>query len=432
MYRVIEKRLVEWKKQKRRKPLILRGMRQVGKTYSVVEFGKKYFEGKVHHIDLEKRTDLHSVFDLNLDVQRIVSDLELVLNTQIDIGNDLLFFDEIQTCPRALMSLRYFYEDLPGLHVLAAGSLLEFALKDISFPVGRVQFMDMHPLSFEEFLLALGKEQAVNLLKDENRNITSAVHSVLLEDVRKYFFVGGMPESVKTFVETGKFQPVFDVQTQLIETFREDFSKYAPRADKRCLNMVLLNGARSVGKQIKYSRLAEGFSNPTVKNAFNLLSKARILYPVPAASAAGIPLGASASIKKFKALFADIGLLQNICGVKAGEELYKADLLAIYNGMLAEQFVGQELLSSGNDLYYWARESKSSTAEVDYLIERNGEIIPIEVKSGAAGRLKSLHILLKSFPHIAHGYVCSSASFSELPEQRIKFIPLYAMGFVLR
>ncbi len=429
MYRFIEEQLVQWQTQSNRKPLILRGLRQVGKTYSVLDFGKKYFSGKVHLIDFEKRPDLHPIFETNLDVQRIVSELELVLNIRIEPGSDLLFFDEIQNCPRALSALRYFYEDMPELHVIAAGSLLDFSLKIISFPVGRVQFMEMYPLSFEEFLLAMGKDIAVDFLKSDNENISPTFHSSLLDDVRKYFFVGGMPECVKIFAEKGKYQPVFDIQTHLIETFREDFSKYSPHADKRCLNSVLVNSARSVGKQIIYSHLTEGFSNPTIKNAFDLLTKARLLYRIPSASPAGIPLAASASKKKFKALFADIGLMQNLCGIRTGEELFKSDLLAIYNGALAEQFVGQELLAhSHNPLYYWAREAKSSTAEVDYLFEKNGKILPIEVKSGSGGRLKSLHLLLKTFSHIDSGYVCSSASFATLPEQKLKFIPLYAVN----
>jgi predicted AAA+ superfamily ATPase len=289
--------------------------------------------------------------------------------------------------------------------------------------------MEMYPLSFEEFLLAMGKDIAVNFLKTDNENISSTLHSLLLDDVRKYFFIGGMPECVKIFAEKGKYQPVFDVQSHLIETFREDFSKYAPLADKRCLNSVFINSARSVGKQIIYSHLTEGFSNPTIKNAFDLLTKARLLYRIPSASPGGIPLAASASKKKFKALFADIGLMQNLCGIRTGEELFKSDLLAIYNGALAEQFVGQELLvQSHNPLYYWARDAKSSTAEVDYLFEKNGKIIPLEVKSGSGGRLKSLHLLLKTFFHIDSGYVCSSASFATLPEQKLKFIPLYAVS----
>ncbi|MCK5915886.1 MAG: DUF4143 domain-containing protein, partial [Deltaproteobacteria bacterium] len=198
-------------------------------------------------------------------------------------------------------------------------------------------------------------------------------------------------------------------------------------SDKTCLNAVLSNTAKSVGNQIKYSHLADSFSSPTNKKAFELLVMAQVVRKIPSTSGAGLPLGASASERKFKALALDIGLMHSLCGLNVDEKIFNTDLLSIYNGALAEQFVGQELLACGNEnLYYWARDAKSSSAEVDYLIENNGEIIPLEIKSGAAGRLKSLHLLLKSYPHIRQGYVLSQRPYSELPEQKLIFMPLYA------
>ncbi|RLD12866.1 nuclease [candidate division KSB1 bacterium] len=428
MKRFIDKKLLNWKTSELRKPLILRGARQVGKTYSVLQFGKNHFSGNVHVIDFEKNLDVCPIFENNLNITRILAELELFLNASITPGEDLLFFDEIQNCPRALMALRYFYEDLPELHVIAAGSLLEFALKAVSFPVGRVQFMEMYPLTFNEFLWATGKEKLVKLLTEPEPTLSETAHRLLLQNVKKYFLVGGMPEAVRVYSETQNYKRVFEIQEQLIDTFRQDFSKYAPFADKRCLNAVLLNTARSVGQRIKYNRLAEGFTSPTIKRAFDLLQMARIVYKIPAASPAGLPLGASANERKFKASFLDIGLMQFISGIKIHEEFNKEDLLAIYNGALAEQFVAQQLIACNKgELYFWAREAKSSSAEVDFLTVSNGQICPIEVKSGKAGRLKSLHLLLKEFPNVPMGYVCSSQPFAELPEQRLKFIPLYAV-----
>ena len=428
MKRFIDKKLLNWKTSQLRKPLILRGARQVGKTYSVLQFGKNHFSGNVHVIDFEKNLDVCPIFENNLNITRILAELELFLNASITPGEDLLFFDEIQNCPRALMALRYFYEDLPELHVIAAGSLLEFALKAVSFPVGRVQFMEMYPLTFNEFLWATGKEKLVKLLTEPEPTLSETAHRLLLQNVKKYFLVGGMPEAVRVYSETQNYKRVFEIQEQLIDTFRQDFSKYAPFADKRCLNAVLLNTARSVGQRIKYNRLAEGFTSPTIKRAFDLLQMARIVYKIPAASPAGLPLGASANERKFKASFLDIGLMQFISGIKIHEEFNKEDLLAIYNGALAEQFVAQQLIACNKgELYFWAREAKSSSAEVDFLTVSNGQICPIEVKSGKAGRLKSLHLLLKEFPNVPMGYVCSSQPFAELPEQRLKFIPLYAV-----
>ena len=426
MKRFIEQKLIAWKQADSRKPLIVRGARQVGKTFSILQFGKNYFQGKVHVIDLEKRLDIHPVFEKNLDVKRIIAELELILDTAITPGEDLLFFDEIQSCPRALMALRYFYEDLPELHVIAAGSLLEFALKEISFPVGRIQFLEMYPLTFSEFLLALGKERLLKALSESDKNISETAHQLLLQNIKDYFLVGGMPEAVRVFSETQNYRRVFEIQEQLVETFRQDFAKYAPFTDKRCLNAVLLNSARMVGQRAKYNRLAEGFSNPTIKKAFDLLRMARIVHKVPAASPAGLPLGASANERKFKIVFLDIGLMQFLNGVKIYREFGKEDLLSIYNGALAEQFVGQELIACKKGaLYFWAREAKSSTAEVDYLTVARGDICPIEVKSGKAGRLKSLHLLLQEYPNVPKGYVVSSQPPAELPEQKLKFIPLY-------
>ncbi|MBC8182841.1 ATP-binding protein [candidate division KSB1 bacterium] len=426
MERSIIKKLLSWKTHQNRKPLIVRGARQVGKTWAVIDFGKNYFEGTVHVVDLEKHPDWHRIFDNNLVTSNILTELEILLNNRIDPGKDLLFFDEIQSCPRAIMALRYFYEECPELHVIAAGSLLEFATKDISFPVGRVQFLNMYPLNFAEFLLASGKKAASDIILSQPTKQPESIHNMLLEELRKYLFVGGMPECVKEYTRTGRIRESFEIQSDLVNAFRQDFSKYAPYSDKRCLNAVFSNIAKRIGQQIKYSTLANGYSNPTIKKAFDLLCLAQVIRKVPSASPAGLPLNVSASERKFKALMVDVGLMQYLCGMPVNTEYVKDDLLAIYQGAMAEQFVGQELLSAKQDeLYYWAREVKSSNAEVDFLIIKNGQIYPIEIKSGPSGKLKSLHLLLKSYPNIKNGYVFSCAPYSELPEQKLVFLPLY-------
>ncbi len=426
MRRFIIDKIVQWKNNPKHKPLILRGARQVGKTWAVKKFGEQHFAGRFHIIDFEKRSDLHSIFDKNLDVTRILSELELALNRSIEPGADLLFFDEIQSCPRALMALRYFYEETPSLHIIAAGSLLDFALAKISFPVGRVRFLNMYPMNFSEFLLAVGRDKLAEVLLSAESGVSETAHQMLLDELRNYFFVGGMPECVKTYAETKRLIKVSEIQRDLIETFRADFSKYAAYADKRCLNSVLTNTARKVGRQIKYAQLADGFTPPTNKKAFDLLNSARLIYKIRATSPAGLPLGAEASDKKFKALMLDIGLMQHLCALNVSEVTSKASLLNIYNGALAEQFVGQELLACGvENLYYWARNAKSSSAEVDYLIEHNGKIAPIEVKSGAAGKLRSLHLLLKTYPGVENGFILSEREFAQIPEQRLVFYPLY-------
>ncbi|HID30842.1 MAG TPA: DUF4143 domain-containing protein [Desulfobacterales bacterium] len=426
MERLITKELLAWKNQNHRKPLMLRGARQVGKTWSVIDFGKRYFEGTVHIVDLEQRPDWHQVFEGNLIAARILSELEILLNARIAPGRDLLFLDEIQSCPRAIMALRYLYEESPELHVIAAGSLLEFATKDISFPVGRVQFLNMFPMSFVEFLWATGKTMAADIVLSPPEKQPDSVHTMLLDELRRYLFIGGMPECVQAYVRTGRIRDAFEVQAELAHAFRQDFSKYAPYSDKRCLNAVFSSTAKSVGRQIKYARLAEGYTNPTIKKVFDLLCLAQVIRKVPSTTPAGLPLGASASERKFKALMVDIGLMQHLCGLPVEVEYAKTDLLAIYQGAMAEQFVGQELLTAGQHaLYYWARNAKSSNAEVDFLIVVDGHIHPVEIKSGASGRLRSLHLLLATYPNCRSGYVFSCAPYSELPEQKLVFLPLY-------
>jgi hypothetical protein len=249
---------------------------------------------------------------------------------------------------------------------------------------------------------------------------------MLVDELRKYFFIGGMPECVKTFVETKSLAQVFEIQSDLISTFRQDFSKYARKADSSCLNSVLFNVSQKIGEQIKYSELADGFSNPTIKKAFELLETARLVKKVKAASPSGIPLGASAKEKKFKSVLLDIGLMANLNGINISKEYMKSDLLSVFRGAMAEQFVGQEILASTNsDLYYWAREASGSSAETDYLIEKQGKVIPVEVKSGKSGSLKSLHLLIRTYGNIENAFVFSDANFGQIPEQRITFLPLY-------
>lgn len=429
MKRNITKKLVEWQNKNNRKPLLLRGARQVGKTFSIVEFGKTHFKGNVHNLNFEKNPELHSIFDPNLDSIRILAEIELILNKHIEPGTDLLFFDEIQECPKAIMALRYFYEQIPDLHVISAGSLLEFAIEDISFPVGRLQMLHMEPMTFEEFLIANDKELLAEKIKQPNIHLSPSVLEIVNNELYKYYIIGGMPECVKIFADTGSLLDPISIQTDLIATFRQDFSKYAGHSDKRCLNSVLSSVASRIGEQIKYSQLAENYSNPTIKKAFELLETARLFTKVRAASPSGLPLGASTSDKKFKAVFLDIGLMSNLNGFYSDRTISKQKLIAAFSGKMAEQFVGQEIRAATHEnLYYWSRDARSSRAETDYLIEKEGEILPIEVKSGKSGSLKSLHLLLDTFSNINNSLVFTEDKYGELSDQKIKFLPLFYAG----
>ena len=425
MKRLIDRKLLEWKDLRRRKPLVVRGARQVGKTYSVQQLGREHFDDIVT-VDLERNRNWHAIFAGSLAAQDLLAALEVAAGTRIRPGSTLLFLDEVQACPRALLALRYLHEERPELHVVAAGSLLELALREVSVPVGRIQYLEMHPMTFAEYLWAMGNEQAAGVVLGEPRRVSPAVHEMLLDELRKYCFVGGMPESVAACAATGSIQESFVVQRELCEGYRQDFAKYAARADPDCLDAVLLGAARDVGRQIKYTRLAEGYSGPTTKRAFELLGKARVLAKVSAASPAGLPLGATASARRFKALLLDVGLWQCLCGLRADVEYARSDLLDIHQGAMAEQFVGQELLAAqDSELFYWSRDARGSSAEVDYLAVVGTTILPVEVKSGAAGRLRSMHVLLETYPNCPAGLVFSSAPYSELPEQRLSFLPLY-------
>lgn len=425
MKRFIEEKLITWKMQADRKPLLLRGARQVGKTWTILDFGRQHFD-RVHRIDLEQRPDWHGVFAQDLVADRILSELEILLNTEIRPGQDLLFFDEIQACPKAIMALRYLYEERPELHVIAAGSLLEFAMRELSFPVGRVQFLSLAPLNFAEFLLALGRKRVAEIILSSPVRLSDSVHASLLQDLRQYLFVGGMPECVLSYAQSRRLREALNIQTNLLAAFRQDFAKYRPRVDPRVLEAVLKSIASNVGHQIKYAALSDQGTPPTAKKAFEVLGFARLFHDVSAANPTGLPLGYSASRHKFKAVFVDVGLMQNLCGLALETEYGKADLLDIYQGALAEQFVGQEMVSTGQEeLYYWSREAKGSSAEVDYLSVQGGAICPVEVKSGAAGRLRSLHLFLRTYPQSPKGIVLSMAPYAELPEQKLLFLPLY-------
>jgi uncharacterized protein len=423
--RFIDDDLRKWKDSKQRKPLILRGARQVGKTYSLKEFGKKQFKS-VAFVDLERTSTLHRVFDGDLTARRICADLEVLLGHKITPGNTLLIIDEIQACPRAITALRYFYEEMPALHVVAAGSLLEFALKDASFPVGRVQFLDLYPLCFVEYLEAIGNPEASSAILQSPCRISPVVHELLCSELKKYFFIGGMPACIQAYNQEGSLRDAFEVQAEIVESYRMDFAKYTPHVDRYCLDAVFTSISQSGGQQIKYARLGDGYSGPTLKKAFGLLCLANVARKVPSVDPSGLPLGASASSKTFKALTLDIGLMRYLSGMPLEVEYAKTDLHAIYRGAMAEQFVGQEMTVSQNgNLYYWNRQTKSSSAEVDYLAVLDGKIHPVEVKSGAAGSLKSLHLFVETYRNCGNALVFSMRPYAELPEQRISFIPIY-------
>lgn len=427
MYRTKIKELVSWKDRPGRKPLLINGARQVGKSWLVETFGREYFDGHIHTINFEKRRDIHPIFEKNLDPKRIIFELEIVLNISIRAGRDLLFFDEIQSCPGALGSLRYFYEEMPDLHLIAAGSLLDFEFRNQPFPVGRLELSDLHPMNFHEFLIAKDKQNLVTLLESPPQQLSEAIEQAILAELNEYFVVGGMPECVKIYLNERNIERVNKIQDELLYAYGQDFYKYQPAVNIDCLHDVLNSIAIGIGRQVIYSKLSERFSAPTIKKGVEVLKTARLLTQLNNTSLAGLPLATSG--RQFKLFFLDIGLLLRLSKLPYQDALLKNNLTAAFKGMLSEQFVVQQITAAQKaPLWYWARTSPGSTAEIDLVIVRKGEIIPLEIKAGKSGSLKSLRVLMEQYPAIQKAYVLSQGRYGA--EGKVEYIPLYYAGWL--
>jgi predicted AAA+ superfamily ATPase len=424
MQRNISQNLQEWAKRNNRKPLIISGARQIGKSWVVRELGKDLYQQNFLEVNFEKTPLINQLFEANLDPKRIVQELEIQYQTEIT-ADTLLFFDEIQNCPKAIMALRYFYEEMPQIPVIAAGSLLEFQLKNIPFPVGRVEHVEMYPMSFDEFLLANGNKALVKLIKEPIQEFASSIEDKLYRELLDYYWVGGMPECVSHFVENRNYMAVRKIQQDLIYTYTQDFAKYDPLVNKDCLLDILYRVANNVGNQTIYTKLSDRFSGPTIKTGVEVLKMAKILTKVNNVSIANLPFTVSG--KQFKLYFLDIGLLMCIANVPYQNLMQEKNLNAVFAGAWAEQFVAQSLLCNYNkNLNYWARAEKNSNAEVDFVIEQKGEIIPIEVKYGSAGRLRSLHQLMLENSHIQKAIIYSKAKLGV--QDKLNFVPIYYAG----
>ncbi len=398
MYRKQLEFLDTWLLNKKRKPLIIRGARQVGKS-TLVELFAREQQKDLRLVNLERHPELSPVFSTK-DPQQIIQQIEFLPNMGRVGADSLLFLDEIQAVPEAIPALRYFYEDLTEFPVVSAGSLLEFALTDHAFsmPVGRVQYLHMGPMTFSEFLLAVGEERLNDFIThyELGRTVGEVVHQRLLELLRSYYYVGGMPEAVAVFAETRSYKSVSEVHNSIIETYRDDFPKYAgTRNLSRMLN-VFNFAARNIGIKIKYSNISTRDQSITIKKDIELLAMARVISKVIHSHCSGLPLQADVEEKVYKLLFLDVGLMNAICGLDWRSISQMEEIKLVNQGAVAEQFIGQHLQamladSPNRELNYWLREGRSSNAELDFVVALGGDIIPIEVKSGATGSLKSLH-----------------------------------------
>lgn len=390
--------LNKWLHNKNRKPLIIRGARQVGKSTLVQLFAKQQQQTLIN-VNLERYPELYQVFR-SKNPEQIIQQIEALPNMDAVRDDALLFLDEIQAVPEAIPALRYFYEDKPELPLVGADSLLEFALSNhqFSMPVGRIQYLHMGPMTFTEFLSALGEDKLHDIVThyELGQEIGTVVHQRLLQLLRTYYFVGGMPEAVAVFAENRSFQEVSEVHNSIIETYREDFPKYAGSRNLNRMLNVFNFAARNVGVKVKYSNISRHDQSATIKKDLELLSMARVISKVIHSHCSGLPLQADIEDKIYKLLFLDVGLMNAICGLNWRVISQLDDMKLINEGVIAEQFIGQHLQAllaetPNRELTYWLREGRSSNAELDFVIALDGNIIPIKVKSGATGSLKSLH-----------------------------------------
>jgi len=399
MKRDVLKDLDEWFDRGNRKPLIIRGARQVGKTWVVREFAKNRFENLVE-INFDLTPEKASLF-ASRDVEQIVRLLAVDLDADILPGKTLLFLDEIQSAPEVIPLLRYFYEKMPELHVVAAGSLLEFVLGEHAFsmPVGRIEYLFMGPMGFSEFLEADGKETLRQFLADYvlGDPLPQSIHETLLGLLKVYCTVGGMPAAVRAYARQGDLRLASREQQSILQTYRDDFSKYGSRVDTRRLGNVFSAIPRLVGQKLKYVNIDRNERAKPLADCVEMLEMARVVYCVAHSAGNGIPLGAEKNPKDRKPLFLDVGLLCCALGLKATELHLAEDLILVNSGAVAEQFAGQQLLYAGEsyvepELYYWNREQRSSSSEVDYLLAHGSQVLPVEIKAGKVGSLKSLHV----------------------------------------
>ena len=392
--------LIAWKESKNRKPLLVTGVRQCGKTYALKEFGETQFEN-VCYINFESNSAYSSVFDYDFDVERIIREIELLEQCRITAGKTLLIFDEIQEAPRAITALKYFCENKRDLHVACAGSLLGVALKreNFSFPVGKVNRMQMHPMSFDEFLAANGEEKYLELFAGwKSDRIIPDVYTKPLERLLKeYYVVGGMPEAVNEYVASKDFAAVQEIQDTILSDYADDFSKHAPVSEIEKIRLVWDSVPKQLAKEnnkFVFSHVKEGKRAHELESALQWLKNAGLVHLVELVQNAEIPLSANADATYFKVYMADTGLLCRRLGLSYKDILGDGDNLKIFKGAIAENYVLNELVTLRKSPYFWR---SGNSAELDFLFEEDGEIFPVEVKAAANTQAKSFKQFCKKF-----------------------------------
>ena len=431
MYRVAIEKLLKWKQSKRRKPLIIEGARQVGKTWLIKEFGRQAYADTVY-INFDSNSRMAELFASDLDTERLIMGLELYVGHKIDPEQSLLIFDEVQEVPRALASLKYFYENAPQYHIVCAGSLLGIALhQGTSFPVGKVDFLKLYPLSFKEFLMATDKARFADLLDQQDFSMITSFKQTYIDALKHYYFVGGMPEAVQSFAEDKDFNEVREIQKRILKAYEQDFSKHAPNEIVPRLRMLWNSIPSQLAKENKkfiYGLIREGARAKDYEMAMMWLSDCGLVYKVSRVNAAGIPLRAYEDLKAFKLFVVDVGLLGCMTGLRQRVLLDGNDLFSEFKGALTEQYVCQQLKTIEDlGIYYYTNDRGS--CEVDFVVDTGEQIIPVEVKAEVNLRAKSLKTYREKFsPEIA--VRTSMADYKK--EEGLVNLPLYAIGQITR
>lgn len=427
MKRKIYSKLIEWKESPSHKPLILNGVRQCGKTYIMKEFGKNEFQ-TFAYVNCDRNENLHQIFEGGFNISKIIRGISALSGVDIIPGKTLIFLDEVQSFPLVLESLKYFCEDAPDYHVAVAGSLLGIALHSgISFPVGKVQTMKLYPMDFEEFLMAKGEQQLLRIMHDHDFDLLTALHEKCKDLLRQYYYVGGMPEVVKSYIDNGQLKPVRAIQNEILSNYAGDFSKHAPYQEVPRISMVwqsILGQLSRENKKFIYGALKKGGRAKEFEVAIQWLVDAGLVYKVNKCTKPQLPLKFYEDFTAFKLYLCDCGLMGAMADTAAKDVLIGDSVFTEYKGAFTEQYVLQQILSSGiSDIYYYSADD--SRMEMDFLMQREGALLPVEVKGGTSIKSNSLHNYLMEHPGI------QAIRYSMLPYKKQDFltnIPLYAVG----
>lgn len=430
MRREAIKDLIKWKNDVNRKPLIIRGARQVGKTWIMKEFGKSYYE-KTAYINFDNNERMESLFSGDFDISRIITALQIESGTFIEANNTLIIFDEVQEVPMALTSLKYFCENAPEYHIIAAGSMLGVALhKGTSFPVGKVDFIDLYPLNFIEFLNAAGHESLAKLIEDCDFQLITSFKGKYIDLLKQYYYIGGMPEAVKSFIEYGDFSKVREIQNRLLMAYEQDFSKHAPNEAVPRIRMLWASIPTQLAKENRkfiYGLIRQGARAREYELAMQWLLDCGLIYKVGRVTKPGLPLMAYQDFNAFKLFVLDIGLLSAMSQLDIKALLDKNRIFEEFKGALTEQYVLQQLITDRNITpFYWT--SESSRAEIDFIFQNGMDIIPLEVKAAENLQAKSLKSYCSKYKP---DYAVRTSMSDYRKEDWLINIPLYAIPTLL-